>query len=67
MIEQAPRFTKQDLAKVLFDKLQMSNEQVKELTSNSDLMRDFQNVKQIYLRGILTRKLYDPFIFLTPY
>lgn len=31
MIEQAPRFTQQDLAKVLFDKLQMSNEQVKEL------------------------------------
>ena len=39
----------------------------KELTSNSDLIRYFQNVKQIYLRGILTRKLYDPFIFLTPY
>ncbi len=38
----------------------------KELTSNSDLIRNFQNVKQIYLRGILTRKLYDTFIFLTP-
>ena len=37
------------------------------MTSNSDLIRYFQNVKQIYLRGILTRKLYDPFIFLTPY
>ena len=37
------------------------------MTSNSDLIRYFQNVKQIYLRGILTRKRYNTFVFLTPY